>query len=425
MWWLEWDFPWKEIFFTSNAEWLGDFDYLKEKELRNNKEFLDEEKVRHILENELSWKIELSSILALEKIENNTEWMYELYNNLNSTIKFSLNIINKQFPKISKSVVWRVVTGIFVSWIQKAWLTTVHEVAHADKAKHYWFNPSLWYWFRENEKLGINVFDLFISQVLNKWRAFVRYNDESNIKEATDISWAGINSNTQLSEIEVESSIYNNNWKVDFMDETSYLLNKTYLLNYIIRAKEEWGDPISVLNWINEQNWTNYELNDLKKYSLLSLFSWGVLSSLKGWYDFIVDWKYNNELIWFNTPLWKIYLPEFQTYLNSNNISVQISDYITLSNWNTIKIWFEKNVMWESWNELTIWWKYNITDKLFVIWELTVWNTWESIDWKVQYSLNEKLWLNIQLRHNNWVTNKGQRNHNWTNWIIAGMEYKF
>jgi len=118
----------------------------------------------------------------------------------------------------------------------------------------------------------------------------------------------------------------------------------------------------------------------------------------------VYKWERIWEPIGFDFWNFTLYLPEFNTCLNSNNFSAEILQYIRY--WNTIyELWIEKAIVWEKEDIYTIWfdkkyWKnhyvwqcktnwsdYNLSVKyqreLTKDWRLALWVTWNYNEWEI------------------------------------------
>ena len=140
---------------------------------------------------------------------------------------------------------------------------------------------------------------------------------------------------------------------------------------------------------------------------LSSILSWWSISSMMDIYKYLEYWKKGGGPIWIEHKWFKFYLPEINTWMNSDNFSLEILQYIRHKEM-MYEVWIERAVIWE-WNDFytlwinkilwthTYWWKVKTDGKNWtaslLYWLKLTENTSISLEWS--YSKEESvLWNN-------------------------------
>jgi hypothetical protein len=321
---------------------------------------------------------------------------------------------------------WYTARVLFILWINAFYWPTgmnssivLHELGHWITASQEW-KTNVWYGFEEEG--WQSLWDLFIKWLTNPFaRRFTNY--EWTEWDRATISWAWINTNSYMANLNYRDSI--KNWLMDsFTSDTDYLYNKSEGLRYSKRADTLWHDVNMYIDELNDK-WINISKEEVIKYQALSFFlSWGTISSVKNIWKFLYNWERGSEPIWLEYDGYKFYLPEFNTWMNWNNFSFEVLQYIK-----------NKNMMYELWVETVVVWEW---DNIYTVWfnKIDGKNTWwwtlktDGVNWSLnmiyekQINNTSSLLFEWNISDNKFGSWRVDRNYG-NNWATLTYTIKF
>jgi hypothetical protein len=284
-------------------------------------------------------ELEFSTLNLYEK-ETNSLATNKTFEGLSSIKNYLLNTIedtatpitNKNYYK--RQAVYLPLTFINYS-ISYATSTVIHEVGHAEKAYHFGATTSLGIdWLGQNQKTGLNVYELFWQVLTTNQRAFASWEYTNlTIKEKTFITGSGPNTNTIYSSYLANKFNFQNNYNV--FGNADYFINK--IINPIYSGnnldnKDPQGDYNVYVKNLNKQN-ISTSVRDIYNLEIISLLLSGGLYN-----TFLCNQQYTTRGIKDFQPIsmlfqnLQIYIPEHSVYLNSDNVSYSIETNIRDNN---------------------------------------------------------------------------------------------
>lgn len=218
-------------------------------------------------------------------------------------------------------------------WITRTGYNTMHEGAHAEAAIAFGSSPDDITYYAGDKKVK-TIGSLFLNLLPTPARAAVSYSvpDMTAMEDAV-ISSAGLNAQTEFSRDRAFESVYEGYFH---HTETPH-----YLMNKIINAVYYYYDPDSsssdlhsYVSALKDQNMiTDDELEDTKSFIahasiLTTLLSGRTWEALNAFSNELLDAKSYQETLGFNTPIGKVTWPEFNVFLNKDNISVKSDAFL-------------------------------------------------------------------------------------------------
>lgn len=289
------------------------------------------------------------------------------------------------------------------------WLNSsvvMHEFWHGNIINHEWWEAR--YGIRKdevNEKNWLSLWDLFIESLkdpLDMWR--FAYNEKWNSQETISSSW-WINVNTQIASLNYQS--YLKSWNQSMTQAIDYSFNKMYGSLYSMRTKhtESRKQQWDIHSYVEElQNrWIDIKESELFKYQALSaMLSWWTISTIHNTWKFLFNWEKDNQAIWYEIWDSKIFLPEFNTWLNQDNVSIEALSYI--KNEDTLySFGFEKPIIWKWENIYSVWINKTIDNDHY---SGRISSTWEESILQVSYTKNINKNSSITFSWTKWINRK-------------------
>lgn len=241
---------------------------------------------------------------------------------------------------ISRLLFWIWITAFyFPGWANSSIVT--HELGH-------WIfsssgNPNSDYWIWDKEWL--TLWELFLKWVSSPFD--IRYFNWKTSSEES-ILWSWINFNTEISRHNYEDKI---RWKdTSITKELDYWFNKIYWIrSNVIPSTSTWWDITRYTKKldISQKELLNYQL-------VSTLLSWWTLSAIKNWVWFLKDWTLDNNPLSVDFNWTKVYAPEFNVWLNSENFSLETLTYIQKGEL-IYKLWLDTPIKWKWDNIITMW----------------------------------------------------------------------
>lgn len=222
-------------------------------------------------------------------------------------------------------------------WITRTGYNTMHEGAHAEAAIAFGSSPDDITYYAGDKKVK-TIGNLFLNLLPTPARAAVSYSvpDMTAMEDAV-ISSAGLNAQTEFSRDRAFESVYEGYFH---HTETPH-----YLMNKIINAVYYYYDPDSsssdlhsYVSALKDQNMiTDDELEDTKSFIahasiLTTLLSGRTWEAVNAFSNELLDAKSYQETLGFNTPIGKVTWPEFNVFLNKDNISIKTDTYLVNDN---------------------------------------------------------------------------------------------
>ena len=222
-------------------------------------------------------------------------------------------------------------------WITRTGYNTMHEGAHAEAAIAFGSSPDDITYYAGDKKVK-TIGSLFLNLLPTPARAAVSYSvpDMTAMEDAV-ISSAGLNAQTEFSRDRAFESVYEGYFH---HTETPH-----YLMNKIINAVYYYYDPDSsssdlhsYVSALKDQNMiTDDELEDTKSFIahasiLTTLLSGRTWEAVNAFSNELLDAKSYQETLGFNTPIGKVTWPEFNVFLNKDNISIKTDTYLVNDN---------------------------------------------------------------------------------------------
>ncbi|MAE58453.1 MAG: hypothetical protein CME69_06205 [Halobacteriovorax sp.] len=222
-------------------------------------------------------------------------------------------------------------------WITRTGYNTMHEGAHAEAAIAFGSSPDDITYYAGDKKVK-TIGSLFLNLLPTPARAAVSYSvpDMTAMEDAV-ISSAGLNAQTEFSRDRAFESVYEGYFH---HTETPH-----YLMNKIINAVYYYYDPDSsssdlhsYVSALKDQNMiTDDELEDTKSFIahasiLTTLLSGRTWEAVNAFSNELLDAKSYQETLGFNTPIGKVTWPEFNVFLNKDNISIKTDAYLVNDN---------------------------------------------------------------------------------------------
>lgn len=241
---------------------------------------------------------------------------------------------------ISRLLFWIWITAFyFPGWANSSIVT--HELGHWIFSS--WGNPNSDYWIWDKEWL--TLWELFLKWVSSPFD--IRYFNWKTSSEES-ILWSWINFNTEISRHNYEDKI---RWKdTSITKELDYWFNKIYWIrSNVIPSTSTWWDITRYTKKldISQKELLNYQL-------VSTLLSWWTLSAIKNWVWFLKDWTLDNNPLSVDFNWTKVYAPEFNVWLNSENFSLETLTYIQKGEL-IYKLWLDTPIKWKWDNIITMW----------------------------------------------------------------------
>ena len=314
---------------------------------------MNEEVQRNIEDSIIEFRID---IIELTKKEASKESIADWYLNMNNLNRLAFDRIQKMdFLNDSKAKRLGValVNDIVSVWISRSIAITGHERAHAEAPEK--LGAETFYGHTSNpcEKMSLgSIFLLLLSSPL-KGTAYTswRFSDKTlSPKEEASIEAAGLNYHKTLASNLTAQNIRNGQTHMIGLIHLLYnkaaigfyhYLNKPPLFNDL----KHYVDSLEEQGYI-EAGSQERVIRKLAQLNLLTvLMSGSIINSFRAHIEYIKSGDINIELITFDTGIGKITWPEFDVFLNTENISIRgAGAFLIMENGMIYQIEYEKNL---------------------------------------------------------------------------------
>ena len=252
----------------------------------------------------------------------------------------------------AKRVTALIVNDIVSNWIRDAIAVAGHEKAHSETAERFGAETSYGHDSKPGKDLSLG--DLFLTLLAHPfseksaWASW-RTDEPLAPEQIAAISAGGLNYQMDLAADIVDQNIKNNQFHV--VDVTPILNNKASIWFYYHSADKKNSDLENYVRRLAEQGHIKSDSQDsvLKRLSNLSiltvLLSGSSINSFKALSRYIKKGDTSIEVTGFNTRAGKVTLPEFETFLNTTNVSVRVSSYLIQDDGAILQAGYEQPVI--------------------------------------------------------------------------------
>lgn len=351
------------------------FQKLAEESIKASISIVEQEAVKKIEDAAIEYKV---STLALAGKDITEEGIAEWYANMTNMNKLAFDVINKMdFMKdagAAKRMAATIVNGIVASWLTKAFGTTLHEKAHNDAQKNAgasetWYELDFGKGHSEKLKLGQLFMNLFSSNT--RAGAVAIFPNGISAKQKAGISGSGVNANTSFAEGIEKNAVKSG--QVHSTDAIHYMYNKLYLASYAEKDQSLVGsDPRNFVEALSKQGYVDESQIDstvtkIGKYALLSAVmsgrSWDMVRSN---IEYLTEGRTTVETSHIDTPLGKVTLPDFNTYLNTESVSIKADTSLRTDDRRIYTVGIEKSVIGKNTTEVSVGTIVPISERLIV-----------------------------------------------------------
>lgn len=279
--------------------------------------------------------------LSLANEELSKEGVSNWYANMINLNKLAFLSIKKlEIMDDTEAKRWAVsiVNNLVAGWLSRANALTMHERSHIEAAKAAGAT-STWYATGDDPHKKITLGQLFLNLNTGTGRpsAHWLFDKLPSNEESASIAAAGLNQQIAFSEKISDEAIRSG--KFHSTEAVHYLMNKlSYNIYYLKDTKSDLSDLKNYTESLARQgvidkNQVDETMKQVNNYTILTtLMSGRTWDGVRANSEYIKTGKSSVDILSFETSAGKVTWPEFNTYLNSNSVSVKGSSSLIQAN---------------------------------------------------------------------------------------------